>query len=343
MLDQHQIAELNKIAKAMVAPDKGILAADESMPTIGKRFTSLGIENSEENRRAYRETLFTTPGIEEFLGGIILFDETIRQKASDGRMFTQILQEKGIIPGIKVDQGTEPLPNSPQEKITKGLEGLPGRLADYVILGAKFAKWRAVITIGAGTPTDECIQENAKRLAEYALDCQQAGIVPIVEPEVLLDGDHKSERCEEATTRILKALFAELKNKGVALEGLILKPNMVLSGKDCQVQASVKEVAEATLRTLKVAVSAEVPGVAFLSGGQDDVLATARLNEMNKIGGFPWQLTFSFSRGLQNLPMKIWAGKQENIEVAQKAFSHRAKLNSLARQGKYSEALEKEI
>lgn len=342
MISQEQIAELNKIAKQMVAPGKGILAADESMPTIEKRFKALNIENTDENRRAYRETLFTTPGIEEFLGGIILFDETIRQKASNGKMFTQILEEKGILPGIKVDQGTESLPNSSEEKITKGLEGLPERLAEYVKLGAKFCKWRAVITIGKNIPTDECIRENAVRLAQYAMDCQEAGLVPIVEPEVLLDGDHTIEQCEVATTKTLKALFEELIKKGVALEGIILKPNMVLSGKDCPTQASVREVAEATLRTLKATVPAEVPGIAFLSGGQDDILATSRLNEMNKIGGFPWQLTFSYSRGLQNPTMKAWAGKAKNTEAAQKIFYWRAKLNSLARQGKYSEELEKQ-
>jgi len=336
-----QIAELNKIAKAMVAPGKGILAADESMPTIEKRFKALGIENTEDNRRAYREMLFTTPGIEEFLGGVILFDETIRQKSSDGRLFAEVLREKEILPGIKVDQGTEPMPDSTDEKITKGLEGLPERFTEYANMGAKFAKWRAVFTIGKSIPTDENIQENARRLAQYAYDSQNAGIVPIVEPEVLLDGDHTIQRCEEVTTKTLKALFEELERKGVVLQGIILKTNMVLSGKDCSTQASASEVAEATLRTLKATVPSEVPGVAFLSGGQDDILATARLNEINKIGGFPWQVTFSYSRGLQNLPMKTWAGKAENVEAAKKVFYQRAKLNSLARQGKYSEELEK--
>lgn len=323
--------------KLMMAPGKGILAADESSPTIGKRFAALNIESTEDNRRDYRELLCGTPGISQFVSGVILYEETLRQQTKSGVPFPKFLENVGILPGIKVDQGVEPLAGSPDEKITKGLEGLPTRLAEFATLGAKFTKWRAVITIiGDQFPSDACTNENAKRLAQYALDAQNAGLVPIVEPEVLLDGNHSLARCEAVTLKTLKAVFASLEEKGVQLEGMILKPNMVLAGKECPAQPSVREVAEATLRVLKAAVPANVGGVAFLSGGQDDIAATARLNEMNVIGNNPWPVTFSYSRALQNQPLKIWNGKPENAAAAQKEFFRRAKLNSLARQGKYT-------
>lgn len=331
---------LNQTAKAMVAAGKGILAADESFSTIEKRFKSINIENNEANRRAYRELIFTTPGMEEFISGIILFDETMHHKTSDGTAFIELLKGKRITPGIKVDEGLEEMPGSPNEKLTKGLEGLPARLPKYREMGAGFTKWRAVITIGEGIPTIECVNENAKRLAEYARLCQENGLVPMVEPEVLMDGGHTIEKCEEATRMMLGALFFELRRSKVALEGVILKTNMVLSGKECHVQADLAEVVRRTISTLKDTVPAEVTGIAFLSGGQDDILATARLNEINKMGPHPWEVSFSYSRALLGPALKAWAGKPENVKAAQDAFYKRAKLNGLARQGRYTPEME---
>lgn len=331
---------LSETAMALVAPEKGILAADESFPTIEKRFAALGIASTEENRRVYREMLFTTPNIEEFLSGIILFDETIHQNTQDGMPFVQYLQQKGIMPGIKVDEGTEAMSESPNEKATKGLEGLPSRLPEYFKMGARFAKWRAVIAIGKGIPTDACIAENAKRLAEYARLCQEHGLVPMLEPEVLMDGDHTIEDCHEATEKTLQAVFQAVGGKGVALDCLLLKTNMVLSGKTCPVQAEVDEVAKRTVDTLKETVPPDVAGVVFLSGGQNDILATARLNAIEKMGPHPWAVSFSYSRALQEQALKVWAGKAENVEAAQEAFYKRAKLNSAARSGMYTSEME---
>jgi len=334
--------DLNTIAQAMVAPGKGILAADESSSTIEKRFKSINVANNEENRRTYREMLFTTEGAESFISGVILFDETLRQKTKDGKPFTQVLTGLGIIPGIKVDAGAKDLAFHPDEKITEGLDGLRERLAEYAKLGAKFAKWRAVITIGKDIPSEFCITANAYALARYAALCQEAGIVPIVEPEVLMDGDHTIERCEEVTERTLNRLYKALHEHRVRLEGTILKPNMVVSGKDCNVQASVKDVAVATLRVLKRTVPSAVPGIAFLSGGQTDELATAHLSAMNELGPLPWQLTFSYGRALQAPALKAWGGQSSNFKAGQKAYFHRARLNGAARFGRYTAAMEKE-
>lgn len=334
------MSELEATARAIVSPGKGILAADESSPTIKKRFDSIGTESTEENRRNYREMLFRTEGAEEFVSGVILFDETIRQNAADGTSLPKILESKGIIPGIKVDTGAKPLAGSPDEKVTEGLDGLRDRLTEYRGIGARFAKWRAVIAIGDGLPTDYCIATNAHALARYAALCIEAGIVPIVEPEVLMDGAHTIERCFEATERTLRAVFAELAAQRVPLEQTLLKPNMVLSGKECPVQASVREVAEATVACFARVVPAAVPGVVFLSGGQSDELATAHLNEMNKLGAAPWELSFSYGRALQAPALKAWGGKAENYEAGQKAYYHRARCNGAARYGKYTEAME---
>ena len=335
------MAQLEETARAIVTPGKGILAADESSPTIKKRFDSIDVESTEDNRRDYREMLFRTKGAEEFVSGVILFDETIRQNAADGTPLPKILEDKGIIPGIKVDTGAKQLAGSPDEKVTEGLDGLRDRLAEYRGLGARFAKWRAVIAIGDGLPTDYCIATNAHALARYAALCIEAGIVPIVEPEVLMDGAHTIERCYEATERTLRAVFAELAAQRVPLEQTLLKPNMVLSGKECPVQASVREVAEATIACFERVVPAAVPGVVFLSGGQSDEIATAHLNEMNKIGGAPWELSFSYGRALQAPALKAWGGKAENYDAGQKAYYHRARCNGAARYGKYTEAMEK--
>lgn len=324
---------LKSTAQAMVAPGKGILAADESEKTIKKRFDALGIECTEENRLAYRTMLFTTLGVEEFLSGIILYDETLRQSTKDGTSIPKLLESKGILPGIKVDKGAWQMANFPEEKITEGLDGLRDRLAEYAALGAKFAKWRTVITIGAGIPTDACIEANSEGLAQYAALCQEANIVPIVEPEVLLDGTHTIEECSEVQVRVLKQVFEKLISHKVLLEGMILKPSMVLSGKDCPTQADSKKVAQMTVDALKESVPAEVGGVAFLSGGQTPEFAAENLLGINKIGG-PWPLTFSYSRGLQTDPMKIWNGQSENIKLAQDEFYKRCKTVSLARQGK---------
>lgn len=340
MINQKKFQELNDIAKAMVAPGKGILAADESLPTIEKRFAKINLPSTEENRRAYREMLFTTKGIGEFISGVIMFEESLNQKAKDGTPFVKVLAKQGILPGIKVDQGTEAMPDSPNEKVTQGLEGLPERLREYVRLGAKFAKWRAVITIGEGLPTEECVKENARRLAEYAYACQEAGLVPIVEPEVLMEGGHNMQRCAEVTAKTLNAVYDELNKREVILAGTILKPNMILPGKESGVKVSARQVAQATIKVLKSVVPAEVPGIAFLSGGQSEIEATENLNEMNRLDNVPWQLSFSYGRALQDSALRLWQGREENIQVAQAAFYHRAKMNSLARLGNYNSNLE---
>ena len=329
-------------AKALVAPGKGILAADESFPTIGKRFTPLGIESNEANRQAYRQMLFSTPGAGEFISGVILFDETIRQKADDGTPFPEFLDKNGMIPGIKVDAGAKPLAGSDGEKVTEGLDGLRGRLEEYRGLGARFAKWRAVIEIGDAKPSSYCIETNAHALARYAALCQEAGIVPIVEPEVLMDGAHTIERCYEVTVATLERVYDELYRQRISLEGSLLKPNMVISGKKCAEQASVEKVAEMTLRCLRSTVPSAVPGIVFLSGGQSDELATAHLDAINKLGPLPWEVSFSYGRALQAPALNAWAGKAENFAQGQKLFHHRAKCNGAARHGKYSQAMEAE-
>jgi fructose-bisphosphate aldolase, class I len=336
------VQELQKTARELVAPGRGILAADESFGTIGKRFEAVGIDSSEESRRQYREMLFTTDGIGEFLSGVILFDETLRQKASDGTPLPEVLKRQGVIPGIKVDKSTVNLPLSPNEKFTQGLDGLGDRLAEYRELGARFTKWRAVITIGEGIPTESCIEANAEALALYAAFAQEYDLVPIVEPEVLIDGDHSIEQCYDATEWMLNATFDEIYEHGVELSGMLLKPNMVISGKDAPEQAGVEEVARATVECLLRTVPPAVPGIVFLSGGQSDLQATQHLNAMNRLyeGRLPWELSFSYARALQGQPMEIWGGNAENVEAAQKAFYHRAKMNSAARSGSYSEDME---
>ena len=326
---------LNAVAQLMVAPGKGILAADESSATTEKRFSKVGIQNTEDNRRAYRELFFTAPNIGRYISGIILHDETIRQNASTGESFVNILEDKGILPGIKVDQGLKDMESSPNEKLTKGLDGLPVRLSEYVSLGAKFAKWRTVITIGAGIPTDANIRQNTKDLAAYAKHCQEAELVPIVEPEVLMEGSHTMAACGAASEKVLTALFEELKNAGVAVEGLILKTNMVVPGKESGEKASPVQVAGATLAIFKKVLPNNLPGEAFLSGGQSEVEATENLNEMNKHGPHPWKLSFSYARALQSTALTTWVGKPENVKAAQAAFIRRAQLNSLATLGKY--------
>jgi fructose-bisphosphate aldolase class I len=335
------LAELNKVAQAMVAPGRGILAADESSGTIKKRFDAIGAESTDDTRRDYRELLFrSTEAMSKYISGVILYDETIRQNAKDGTPLVKVLQKAGALPGIKVDKGLKPLPFCPNEVITEGLDGLRERLVEYRGLGAKFAKWRAVIDIGAGIPTHTCILTNAHALARYAALCQDEGIVPIVEPEVLMDGDHDIDRCYAATEWTLKRVFEQLYDQRVALEGMVLKPNMVVAGKKCAKRAKVDEVAEKTLRVLKACVPAAVPGIAFLSGGQSDEDATAHLDAMNKTGGLPWSLTFSYGRALQAAPQKAWAGKSENVAAAQRAFAHRAMMNSLAALGQWKSELE---
>lgn len=332
--------ELESVAQAMVAKGKGILAADESMGTIKRRFDSIKIESNENNRRAYREMLFTTKGLEEAISGVILFDETLRTKVSDGTPFPQLLSKKGIIPGIKVDKGPVDLPEFPGEVVTEGLDGLRGRVKEYKELGAKFAKWRAVINIGSGIPTYTCLEANAHALARYAALCQEGGLVPIVEPEVLLDGSHTVERCQEVTEHALKVTFTALFLHRIHLEGMILKPSMVVSGKDCPQQAGVEEVAERTIRCLKRTVPAAVPGIAFLSGGQTAERATEHLNAMNAMGAHPWEVGFSYARALQDPALKAWKGEAGNVAAAQKIFYHRAKCNSAARSGKYTKQME---
>ena len=334
-------SDLAAVAQALVAEGKGILAADESDGTIKKRFDSIGVESTEDNRRAYRELLFATEGAEEFISGVILFDETIRQSAADGTPFPKLLESKGIIPGIKVDKGAKPLAGAEGETVTEGLDGLRERLAEYYGLGARFTKWRAVLSIGPGIPTENCIWTNAHALARYAALSQEAGLVPIVEPEVLMDGDHDIDRCVEVTTAVLKAQFEELYRQRVALEGIVLKPNMAISGKKNGKRAGVEEVAEKTVRMLKNCVPGAVPGIAFLSGGQSDEEATAHLDAMNKIGGLPWKLTFSYGRALQHAVQQTWKGKAENVAAAQRAFAHRAEMNGLAALGQWKKDLEK--
>jgi fructose-bisphosphate aldolase class I len=333
---------LARTAKQLVAPGKGILAADESSPTIKKRFDSIGVESTEENRRAYRDLLFTTEGAEDFISGVILYDETIHQSSADGTPFAKLLADRGVIPGIKVDKGAKPLALSPEEKITEGLDGLRERLAEYRQLGARFTKWRAVITIGDENPSDYCTWTNAHALARYAALSQEADLVPIVEPEVLMDGDHDIERSYSVTSRTLQAVFTELHDQRISREGMLLKPNMVLSGYDCPEQADTRTVAEMTIRCLRNTVPAAVPGIVFLSGGQSDEVATAHLNAMNALGPHPWELSFSYGRALQAPALKAWAGEAANADQAQKAFHFRARLNSAARFGSYSEEMEKE-
>jgi fructose-bisphosphate aldolase, class I len=335
-----QAQDLTHVARAIVAPGKGILAADESSGTIEKRFRSIDVDSTEEHRRAYRELLFTTEGAGEFISGVILFDETIRQQATDGTPFPQVLDRQGIIPGIKVDKGAKALAGFPGEKITEGLDGLRDRLTEYRELGAKFTKWRAVVTIGDGIPTRTCLDANAEALARFAALSQEAGLVPIVEPEVLMDGAHTIERCFDVTAGTLAAVFAALRSHRVRFDGMLLKPNMVLSGTDCPEQAGVRQVAEATVRCLRDTVPASVPGVVFLSGGQTDEVATAHLNEMNRLGPQPWQLSFSYGRALQAPALKAWKGEPANRPSAQRAFYHRARLNGAARFGRYSEDME---
>jgi len=331
---------LDSVARKLVAPGKGILAADESTPTIEKRLKSIGVASTEENRRAYRDVLFTTAGVGEFISGVILFDETIRQKTRDGRTFVEALEQQGIIPGIKVDKGAKPMTNFPGEKITEGLDGLRERLSQYRQLGARFAKWRAVIGIGDKIPTRRCIETNAELLARYAALCQEGDLVPIVEPEVLMDGTHTIQRHFEVTQQTLESVFHALYEHRVSLERMLLKPNMVLSGKDCPQQASVQEVAEATVRCMKRVVPAAVPGLVFLSGGQTDLQATEHLNAMNRLKDVPWQLSFSFGRALQAPVLKAWKGDPANVGEAQRAFHHRAWCNSKARFGEYTEEME---
>ena len=333
---------LESIAEAMVAPGKGILAADESSGTIKKRFDSINVESTADSRRDYREMLFRTEeAMKNHISGVILYDETIRQKAKDGTPLVDIIRKAGSIPGIKVDTGARDMPGFPGEKITEGLDGLGERLAEYHDLGARFAKWRAVIDIAAGIPTRTCLEANAEALARYAALCQQAKIVPIVEPEVLMDGGHDVDRCFEVTEETLRILFDRLAAHRVRLEGTVLKPNMVIAGKKCGKQASVEEVAEKTIACFRRTVPAAIPGIVFLSGGQSDEDATAHLNAMNAIGGFPWKMSFSYGRALQAAPLKAWGGKTENVPAGQKAFLHRAKMNGLATLGDWKAALEK--
>jgi fructose-bisphosphate aldolase, class I len=334
--------ELAATAKALVAPGKGILAADESSGTIEKRFKSIQVQSTEEHRRAYRELLFTTEGAAEYISGVILYDETIRQQAADGTPLPEVLSRQGIIPGIKVDKGTTALAGFPGEKVTEGLDGLAGRLATYRDLGARFTKWRAVITIGEGIPTPGCIAANAEALARFAASSQEAGLVPIVEPEVLMDGDHGIERCDQATRDTLAEVFAALRRHRVRFDGMLLKPNMVLSGSDSPTQAGVEQVAKATVAALLDCVPASVPGIVFLSGGQSDEAATAHLNAMNRLGGVPWELSFSYGRALQAPALKAWKGEAANVAAAQQAYHHRARLNGAARSGSWTEAMEKE-
>jgi fructose-bisphosphate aldolase class I len=332
--------ELQATARALVAEGKGILAADESDGTIKKRFDSIGVESTEETRRAYRDLLFTTESVEEYISGVILFDETIRQSSADGTPFTELLERRGIIPGIKVDKGAKPLALAEGETITEGLDGLRERLKEYRELGARFAKWRGTYSISDTLPSEYCMWTNAHALARYAALCQEAGLVPIVEPEVLMDGDHTIERSFHVTSRVLFAVFTELADQKVQLEGTLLKPNMVLSGYDASERAGADEVAEETIRCFKRHVPAAVPGIVFLSGGQSDEDATANLNAMNKLGPHPWQLSFSYGRALQAPALKAWAG--DNVEGGQRAFYHRAKMNSAARSGLYAPEMERE-
>jgi fructose-bisphosphate aldolase class I len=336
------LVELNRVARALVAPGRGILAADESAGTVQKRFAVIGVESTEASRRDYRELLFRSKAMTSNISGVILFDETIRQAAKDGTPLVKIIEQAGALPGIKVDKGIKPLPFCPGEVVTEGLDGLRERLIEYRGLGAKFCKWRAVIEIGPSLPSYACVRANAHALARYAALCQDEDLVPIVEPEVLMDGDHDLDRCMAVSEFVLKHVFEELYHARVKLEGMILKPNMVVAGKKCVSQPSVEEVARKTLQVLKECVPAAVPGIAFLSGGQSDLDATARLNAMNQMGNLPWPLSFSFSRALQAAPQKAWAGKPENMAAAQAAFAHRARMNGLASQGQWTAELERQ-
>ena len=340
------VEKLITTAQAIVAPGKGILAADESGGTIKRRFDTINVESTEENRRNYRELLFRTEGASEYISGIILFDETIRQNGSEGTPLVKVLIDRGIMPGIKVDKGTQPLPQAPTELVTEGLDGLRDRLKEYAEMGARFTKWRGVITIGDGIPTPYCIETNAHALARFAALSQEAGLVPIVEPEVLMDGDHSIERCFEVNEATLREVFSQLARHNVVLEGSLLKPSMVLSGSTAANRAGPEEIAENTIACFKRAVPAAVPGVVFLSGGQTDEEATINLNAINQraaVVGAPWQLSFSFGRGLQAAPLKAWSGQADNVERAKQAFYHRAKLTSAARQGTYVPAMEREL
>ncbi len=336
------LAELNKVAEAMVAPGRGILAADESSGTIKKRFDVIGVESTEDSRRDYREMMFrSTEAMSKHISGVILYDETIWQKAKDGTPLVELINKAGAIPGIKVDEGAKPLPGCPGEVVTVGLDKLADRLPKYYAQGARFAKWRGVIDIGDGIPSYACIHANAHALARYAALCQEAQIVPIVEPEVLMDGDHDIDRCMMITEWVLKETFQELFYNRVAFEGMVLKPNMAIAGNKAKNRAGIDEVAEKTVKMLKNCVPAAVPGIAFLSGGQSDEEATAHLDAMNRIGNLPWKLTFSYGRALQAAPQKAWSGKPENVAAAQRAFSHRAKMNGLAALGQWKADLEK--
>ena len=331
---------LEEIATYIVSEGKGILAADESNPTCGKRFDSIGVESTETNRRDYREMLFRASGMQDNIGGVILFDETIRQSSKDGTSLVDIIKDQGALPGIKVDKGLQPLNESSEEVVTQGLEGLDERCKEYAALGARFTKWRAVIKIGEGMPSDECIDANMKALADYAKVVQDNGMVPMVEPEVLMEGSHSIEDCFNASDRSLKSLFRHLNENGVNIKGTILKPSMVTSGSTATEQASVDEVAKRTLECLIANVPAELPGITFLSGGQSDILATAHLDAMNKIGGFSWKLSFSYGRALQSPALKVWKGKYENMFISQDALSHRALMNKMAALGQWDSSLE---
>ena len=331
---------LEEIANYIVSDGKGILAADESNPTCGKRFDSIGVESTETNRRDYREMLFRASGMQDNIGGVILFDETIRQNAEDGTPLVELIKHQGALPGIKVDKGLAPLESSPEETVTQGLDGLDERCKEYVSLGAKFTKWRAVIKISESLPTEECIEANMQALAKYAKIVQNNNMVPMVEPEVLMDGSHTIDQCYETTSKSLKSLFRCLKEEGVNIAGTILKPNMVTSGSTAESQATAQKVAEMTVKCLNENVPSDLPGVTFLSGGQSDVDATAHLDAMNKIGGFPWKLSFSYGRALQQPSLKAWLGKEENIPLAQDALSHRALMNKLAAKGAWNSGLE---
>jgi fructose-bisphosphate aldolase class I len=335
--------ELETTVRLMTASGKGVLAADESTSTIAKRFSSNNIENIEENRRAYRELLFTTPGMEQAISGVIFFEETLGQKAKDGTPFPALLAKKGVVPGIKLDKGPAPLPGAPGELVTQGLDGMADALKQHKALGARFAKWRGVITIGDGIPSQYCIDVNANLLARYAALCTEAGIVPIVEPEVLMDADNTVERCYEVTCATLQATFRELYRQRVVLEHIILKPNMIVSGKKCPTQAGVSQVAELTIRCFKNHVPAAVPGIVFLSGGQTDEDATAHLDAIARMGPHPWAVSFSYGRALQAPAIKAWAGKPANWKAGQAAFAHRARLNGAAQVGKYSASMEREV
>jgi fructose-bisphosphate aldolase class I len=334
--------ELKAVAESIVAGNQGILAADESTATIKKRFDSIGLESTEENRRAYRNLLFTAPGMEDYIGGVITYDETIRQRSDDGTPFAELLASKGVVPGIKVDTGAHDLAGRPGEKVTEGLDGLRARCEEYRGMGARFAKWRAVITIGDGIPTDACIRANAHALARYAAICQEQDLVPIVEPEVLMDADNTIETCYDVTAGTLQAVFDELDAHGIDLAGTLLKPNMVISGKGCPEQADAEQIAELTVDCFRRHVPVAVPGIVFLSGGQSEVEATRNLNSINRIGG-PWPLSFSYGRALQASALQAWLGDAANVEAAQQAFLHRARMNSLAVAGEWNAELEQPV